>query len=61
MILLRSAERLRCLQSGGILPDGKFAVEQSFGGWTQAGDMVRLMPSTWEKLAKACQYTGVTL
>lgn len=27
----------------------------------QAGDTVSLLPSTWEKLALACEYTGVTL
>ena len=27
----------------------------------QVGDMVSLLPSTWEKLELAAQYTGITL
>lgn len=34
--LLRVEHYVRCLQSGGIKPDGAFAVEKQFGGWVSA-------------------------
>lgn len=34
--LLRLEHYVRCLQSGGILPDAKFTVEQKCGNWVRA-------------------------
>jgi len=34
--LLRLEHYVRCLQSGGILPDAKFTVEQQCGNWVRA-------------------------
>ena len=34
--VMRVERYVRCLQSGGILPDAEFTVEQQFGGWVRA-------------------------
>lgn len=34
--ILRVEHYVRCLQSGGILPDAEFTVEQQFGNWVRA-------------------------
>ena len=34
--VLRLEHYVRCLQSGGILPNGQFTVEQQFGNWVRA-------------------------
>ena len=34
--VMRVERYVRCLQSGGILPDAEFTVDQQFGGWVRA-------------------------
>ena len=34
--VMRVERYVKCLQSGGILPDAEFTVEQQFGGWVRA-------------------------